>query len=90
MPSRTDNHTIPIATVREHDTSLEPFAGSVCVGKRRDRIVFSVDEEDPVPSLDALETACEALYGVNLPARRRSNRCVIEIERADAFLVFYS
>jgi hypothetical protein len=64
----TDNDTVTIATVWQHNTPFEPCTGSVCVLKWRHWVVFPVDEENFVPSLDALKTSCEALFGVDPPA----------------------
>ena len=72
----TDNHAVTVATVWQHNTSFESCAGSVCMGKRCDRVIFSVDEEDLVPGLNALEATREALFGVDSPAGGWPDRLV--------------
>jgi hypothetical protein len=64
----TDNHAVTVATVGQYNTSFEPCAGPICMCKRCHRIIFSVDEQDLVPGLDALEATCEPLLGVDPPA----------------------
>ena len=60
------------------------------MGKRCDWIVFSVDEKDLVPGLDALEAACESLFGVDFTAGRWPESFILGTERADVLLVLYA
>jgi hypothetical protein len=77
------------ATVWKHNTPFKSFTRSVRHRKRCHRVILSINKENPVSSLDALKAACEALFGINLLARRWPECCVIETEGADVLLVIY-
>ena len=72
----TDDDTVTIAAVWQHNTAFEPCTRPVRVRERRHWIVFSIDKKNLVPGLDALETACEALFGVDPPAGGWPDRLV--------------